>query len=120
MTGGRSLRVAGKPYEWPSVTVVHPEFGSYRLDIHGVRRKGSGIVTLVVFSGALSTEQVPIVRSTAEGTGSEIVQLSEDDISQDLAVFLAAQVHAKPKNKVFIAPGGEWGIGGSSARVSGS
>lgn len=105
-------------YEWPMITVLHPEFGSYRLHVHGLRPRGSADLTLVVFAnGASSVKQAGLVEQVADGIGSEIVQLSEDDISEPLAVFMAAQAHAKPDSGVLIVPGSEWSLDGVGREV---
>jgi hypothetical protein len=54
---------------------------------------------------------------TSVGTDSEIVELTEDDISEDLGIFLAAKVHADPETGVLVVPGAEWGIDGVGREV---
>lgn len=105
-------------YAWPMLTVVHPEHGSFRLHVHGVRKRGTGSLTLVAFgNGAPSVKQADLVRSVARGTGSEIVQLDEDDISESLGLFLAAKVHEDPETGVLIVAGSEWGLDGTGREV---
>jgi hypothetical protein len=86
-------------YEWPRITVVHPEFGAYQIDVHCLKSPGGALV-LVAFHGARSNEQVPIVRQLAEATGDTVEALSEEDISTDMGIRLAAHFHANPDAKV--------------------
>jgi hypothetical protein len=106
----RKARRAG--YEWPLISVVHPDHGSYEFAIHGVRA-ATGAVTLMAFHGVPAGDPAKmndVVFDTARGTRSQVIRLCEDDVSDELAVFLAAQAHAKPLTGVLIVPGAEWGI----------
>jgi hypothetical protein len=76
-------------------------------------RKG-GVVTLMAFHGepaADATKMVDAVFATARNGGSDVVQLTQSDISEALGAFLAEQAHAKPHAGVLVAVGAEWGIG---------
>ena len=116
MNGARQSDGTG--YSWPMVTIVHPDHGSFLVHIHGVRKRGTGTLTLMAFAnGATSVQQAGIVRAMARGVDSEIVQLSEDDVSDDLGVFLAAKVHADPGTGVLIVPGGDWGLTGAGRKA---
>jgi hypothetical protein len=97
MSANRAQRRHPRRYEWPMVTVVHPDHGSYRLHIHGTRPRSTGVLTLVVFgNGANSVQQCDVVFSTAAGTNSDVVQLGQEEITEDLGLFLAAKIHAEP------------------------
>jgi hypothetical protein len=82
-------------YEFPRVTVIHPEHGSYQVDVHCLRSP-DGALVLVAFNGVPSYEQVPMVRKVAIGTGDELVDLAQDDITEDMAMLLAANFNANP------------------------
>jgi hypothetical protein len=109
------------PYEWPMITVVHPDHGSFRFHVHGIRGRGPNghsVVTLVAFgNGASSHKQVDMVLDTAHGTHSEIIRVHEDDISEDLGIVLAEKQHANPEAGVLIVPGAEWGLLGEGREV---
>lgn len=101
-----------KGYSWPRVNAIHPECGSFQFSVHGVR-SAAGSVTLMAFHGgpeADQTKMVDVVFDTARGTRSRVIQLSEDDISEALALFVAAQAEAHPDTGVLILAGAEWGI----------
>lgn len=100
------------------VTVVHPEHGSYRFHVHGTRARGTGTLTLVAFgNGANSVQQCDVVFNVAAGTDSDVVQLQQDEITEDLGVFLAAKIYADPAAGVLIVPGAEWGLSGAGREV---
>jgi len=106
----RKARRAG--YEWPQVSIIHPEHGSFRFSIHGVRAS-DGCVTLLAFHGRPEAEKpkmVDVVFSSARNLRAEVIELSEDDVSEDLGIFVAAQAHAHPDTGVLVLPGAEWGI----------
>jgi hypothetical protein len=88
-------------YTWPRVTVVHPEHGSYQMDVHGLRSL-SGALTLVAYQGVDSDKQVELVRQTATGTESTIERLTEADISEDIALLLAANFAIKQCRVLFV------------------
>lgn len=99
-------------YEWPRVNIIHPDHGSFRFSVHGVRA-ASGCVTLMAFHGqpeAATTKMVNLVFEAARGIHSRVIELSEEDISEDLAIFIAAKAHANPDTGVLILTGSEWGI----------
>jgi hypothetical protein len=83
--------------------VIHPEHGSYQVDVHCLRSK-SGSMTLVVFCGVPSYEQAPLVRRTARALGDTVEQLSEEDISEDIAWRLAAEFHLRDGRGVVVMP----------------
>jgi hypothetical protein len=87
--------------------------------VHGMRRRGTPVLTLVAFANAPKSEQMcDIVFSTAAGTGSDVVQMDESDISEDLALFIAAKAHASPETGVLVVPGGEWDLDGAGREVA--
>ncbi len=80
---------------------------------------GHPVLTLVAFANAPKSEQMcDIVFSTAAGTGSDVVQMDESDISEDLALFIAAKAHASPETGVLVVPGGEWDLDGAGREVA--
>jgi hypothetical protein len=95
-------------YEWPRVSVVHPEHGAYQFDVHGVRSHKTGTVTLVVFTGVTTQRQGRIVRDLLGGLGDEAVPFDRTDISDDLGIWLAAWFHGHPGATVAIVPEDEW------------
>jgi hypothetical protein len=118
VSANRAQRRHPRPYEWPMITVVHPEHGSYRFGVHGTRRRGTDTLTLVAFgNGANSVQQCDVVFDVAAGTGSDVVQLEQREMSDDLGLFLAAKVHADPETGVLIVPGHEWGLCGAGREV---
>lgn len=108
----RYRKAGRKGYTWPAVTVIHPEHGSYRMNVHGVRHP-DGAVTLMAFTfdQGQQRKQVDLVFSVAAAQKSDVIQLEEADIPEDLGVFLAAKAHASPETGVLVLAGGEWGIG---------
>jgi hypothetical protein len=106
-------------YSWPVITVVHPDHGSYRFGIHGTRKRGTDTLTLVAFgNGAGSVQQCDVVFDVAATTASDVVQLRQDEMTEDLGVFLAAKIQAEPGAGVLIVPGDEWGLGGAGREVA--
>lgn len=88
-------------YQWPRVTAIHPEHGSYQLDVHCLR-DSDGAMVLVAFHGKPSNEQVPRVRLLAEALGAAIEPLAEQDISHELAANLAAHFYDNPGSGVCV------------------
>lgn len=93
-----------KRYEWPQITVVHPEHGSYQMHVHLLRSPVGELVLAAFSHGVNSRRQVEIVRNIARDLGDTIEPLTEDDISEDMAIRLAAQFHARPNLQVAILP----------------
>lgn len=89
------------PYAWPSVTAIHPEHGAYTFDVHCVQSP-AGAMVLVAFKGTNRKRQTRIVRDLARKSGDEIVELAEDDISEDIAVRLAGCFHDRPATKTVV------------------
>jgi hypothetical protein len=76
------------------------------------------MLTLVAFgNGASSVQQCDVVFDVAAGTDSDVVQLEQDEIPEELGVFLAAKIHADPETGVLIVPGAEWGLSGAGRGV---
>jgi hypothetical protein len=88
-----------KGYEWPQVTVVHPDHGAYQLDVHGLETK-SGRIVLMAFLGKNFPEQVRLVRKTSRDMGFPIVALKTSDITDEIGLRLAAEFHANPNLEV--------------------
>jgi hypothetical protein len=108
-----------RQYEWPMVTIVHPDHGSYLLHVHGTRKRGTDALTLTVFgNGANSVQQCDVVFACAEGTDSDVVHLDRADITEDLSIFLAAKIHDDPSTGVLVVPGSEWGLNGAGRPVA--
>lgn len=100
-------------YEWPEVTAIHREHGSYKMDIHGLRAP-DGHIVLVAFLGKDTTKQVDLVRSTSTNMNYPIVDLEADDISDDIGLRLAAQFHANPGADVVLLEVARPGEAGAS------
>lgn len=81
--------------------VVHPEYGSYRVDIHGVHSPDDGLV-LMAFFGVPAQEQLDTVSAAALHFGGSVVQLPDDAISMELAARLAAHFHAHPTSGITV------------------
>lgn len=99
-------------YEWPRINMISPDHGAFRFSIHGVRA-ADGAVTLMAFHGqpeADDTKMIDVVFETARGTRSRVIRLSEDDITEHLALFVAAQAETNPNTGVLVLAGAEWGI----------
>lgn len=88
-------------YMWPRVSCIHPEHGVYEMDVHCLRSpKGERV--LLAFLGHTRPnspqrrKQVDLVADTARGVGDVIEPLEESDISDDIALRLAAEFYAHP------------------------
>jgi hypothetical protein len=94
-------------YQWPQVSVTHPEYGAYTMEIHCLRSL-RGTSTLMAFTGhtrpntAERKAMIDLVAEVARGTDSVIEPIDESDISSDVAVRLAAEIHADPAAQMVI------------------
>jgi hypothetical protein len=50
MTATAYRKARRNGYEWPQITAIHPDHGSYRFAVHGVRAP-DGTITLMAFHG---------------------------------------------------------------------
>lgn len=94
-------------YEWPRITAVHPEHGSYEMDVHCLRTTATGALVLYAFGGELigvsraaRSKQVEMIAEVARGTGAVVEPIVKADITQAIAVRLAATFHTKPGSVV--------------------
>jgi hypothetical protein len=88
-------------YEWPQVTVVHPDHGAYLMDVHGLQAK-NGHIVLMAFLGKDIPKQVRLVRSTSRDMGFPIVALEAADITEEIGLRLAAHFHTHPGFEVAV------------------
>jgi hypothetical protein len=94
-------------YEWPQISLIHPEFGTYNMDVHCVRNPQTDAMVLIVFPGVAPIGkarrlQVDLVADVAEGMGDVIVELNGSDISDDVKLRLAANIAAHPDEKIIL------------------
>ncbi len=99
------------------MNVIHPEHGAVQFSIHGIRSP-DGCVTLLAFHGTLNDDRAKVVNSvfaSARRLRGRVVRLHEDDISEELEIFVAERAHARPNVSVVILPGSKWGISAAAA-----
>jgi hypothetical protein len=95
-------------YSWPMISCIHPEHGSYQMDVHCLRDPKTDVRVLMAFAGYAKPNsperkrRVDLVADTAREMGDVIEPLEESDISQDIALRLAATLHDKPGTKVVL------------------
>ena len=93
-------------YMWPMISGIHPEHGSYQMDVHCLHNPATGERTLMAIAGYAkpnSTERrrrIEMVADTARGTDSVIEELVDSDITDDISMRLAATLAAHPGTNV--------------------
>lgn len=99
-------------YMWPIISVIHPEHGVYEMAVHCLRNPTDSARILIAFLGHTKPHspqrrsQVEMVADTARGIGDVIEPIDESDISDDIAMRLAAEFHAHPETNAVIMPVG--------------
>lgn len=95
--GGKvgSEQVTFGDYLWPRLTVIHRQYGSWAIDVHGVQYPDDQIV-LVAFCGIDTAKQVETLDAISKGQCAPVAELSPDQISDDVAILLAAKFHEEP------------------------
>jgi hypothetical protein len=97
-------------YNWPQVSVIHPERGVFEMDVHCVRDPKSGETTLLAFPGHTRPNsierkgQVDLIAEMARTMGNVIEPIDVSDVTDEMALLLAARLWANPGTQVIIMP----------------
>jgi hypothetical protein len=95
-------------YLWPMITAIHPEYGSYQMDVHCVRDPKSGAMSLIAFSGYAKPNsperrrRLDLLADVAREMNNVIHEIDEDDVTADISVRLAAEFYANPESKIVV------------------
>jgi hypothetical protein len=100
-------------YLWPMISVIHPEHGAYDMDVHCLRDPDTNDRVLVAYSGRTKPNSVERkaridrLAKVARGLGDVIEPITEDDVTGDIAIRLAAELHTNPVTDLILMPLGQ-------------
>ena len=104
-TAGIKGAVRGNGYSWPEVTAINLDRGAYTLHVHRVCDPQTGNRLLLVFNNSIPRpQQAAVVWQGADEIGHVVEQLSESDITAEVAHRAITQFADNPTTAVVLIP----------------